>query len=99
MSHKQPALEKHLRLAMNNTLCNLRSGSTVVAIQEDKDFVYVEYRDENGQNRTARAKFLVGADGKTGFTRKKYLEPRGVIMEKSPEYVITILIGCFRLTR
>lgn len=97
MSHKQPALEKQLRLAMNKTFCNLRSNSTVVAIEEDEEFVYVEYRDENGQTRKVRAKFLVGADGKTGFTRKKYLEPRGVVMEKSREYIITVLIGCLEL--
>jgi len=35
------------------------------------------------------AKFLVGADGKTGFVRKKYLEPKGVIMEKSDRYELT----------
>mgnify|MGYP001573444410 FL=1 len=84
---------------MNKTYCNLRLGSTVVAIEEDDDFAYVEYRDENDQNRKVRAKFLVGADGKTGFTRKKYLEPRGVVMEKSREYVITILVGYFKLTQ
>ncbi|KFZ13759.1 hypothetical protein V502_06464 [Pseudogymnoascus sp. VKM F-4520 (FW-2644)] len=86
ISHKQPALEKQLRLAMNETFCNLRSNSTVVAIEEDEEFVYVEYRDGNGQTRKVRAKFLVGADGKTGFTRKKYLEPRGVVMEKSRDF-------------
>lgn len=85
MSHKQPALEKQLRLAMNETFCNLRSNSTVVAIEEDQEFVCVEYRDGNGQTRKVRAKFLVGADGKTGFTRKNYLEPRGIVMEKSRE--------------
>ncbi|KAK7178052.1 putative monooxygenase [Paraphaeosphaeria sporulosa] len=26
--------------------------------------------------------FLVGADGKTGYTRKKYLEPKGILIEK-----------------
>lgn len=98
MTHKQPALEKQLRLAMDKTYCNLRSGSTVVAIEESEDFVYVEYKDKNGQNRKIRAKFLVGADGKTGFTRKKYLEPRGVIMEKSQKYVILISASRFKLT-
>lgn len=68
---------------MNKTFCNLRSNSTVVAIEEDEEFVYIEYTDGDGQTRKVRAKFLVGADGKTGFTRKMYLEPRGVVMEKS----------------
>lgn len=79
---------------MNEKFCNLRSNSTVVAIEEDEEYVYVEYRDGAGQNRKVRAKFLVGADGKTGFTRKNFLEPRGVIMEKSSEYITTIIV-CF----
>jgi 2-polyprenyl-6-methoxyphenol hydroxylase-like FAD-dependent oxidoreductase len=99
MCHKQSALENQLRLGMNKTFCSLRSDSTVVAIEEDETFVYVEYKDENGQDRKVRAKFLVGADGKTGFTRKKYLEPRGVVMEKSLEYGIASLVGYFNLTQ
>lgn len=34
-----------------------------------------------------RGKYLVGADGKTGFTRKKYLEPRGVLLQQSSRYL------------
>jgi hypothetical protein len=29
---------------------------------------------------------LVGADGKTGFTRKNYLEPLGIRMEQAHQY-------------
>lgn len=84
MSHKQPVLEKHLRLAMNQTFCDLRSNSTITSIAEDENRVYVDYTDGSGQLHKVCAKFFVGADGKTGFTRKKYLEPKGVILEKSP---------------
>jgi 2-polyprenyl-6-methoxyphenol hydroxylase-like FAD-dependent oxidoreductase len=84
MGHKQPVLEKHLRLAMDPAYSDLRVESTIVSISEDEEFVHIEYTDATGQARKARAKFFVAADGKTGFTRKKYLEPRGVIMEKSP---------------
>ena len=61
--------------------CELRSGSTVTAISEDDDYCYISYADHTGQSRTIRSRFLVGADGKTGFTRKRYLEPKGVTME------------------
>ncbi|OBT81661.1 hypothetical protein VE02_10134 [Pseudogymnoascus sp. 03VT05] len=86
MSHKQPVLEKHLRLAMNKTFCHLRLNSTITAIGEDENLVHVEYTDGNGQKQKVCAKFFVGADGKTGFTRKKYLEPRGVVMERSADF-------------
>ncbi|UNI15993.1 hypothetical protein JDV02_002473 [Purpureocillium takamizusanense] len=49
---------------------------------EDSDWVYASYVDASGDLRTVRGKFLVGADGKTGFTRKQYLEPRGVTLER-----------------
>lgn len=68
---------------MNKTFCDLRPNSTITAIAEDENLVHVEYTDGNGQTQKVRAKFFVGADGKTGYTRKKYLEPRGVVMERS----------------
>jgi 2-polyprenyl-6-methoxyphenol hydroxylase-like FAD-dependent oxidoreductase len=83
MSHKQPALEKHLRDAINKEFGVLREGSTLSGISEDDNFVYIDYRTPEDTLRRIRGKFLVGADGKTGFTRKKYLEPRGVTMENS----------------
>jgi len=85
MAHKQPSMERHLRAAMDKRFGELRSGCTIVAIAEDEENVFADYDDQNGQRQRVRAKFLVGTDGKTGFTRKKYLEPRGVIMEKNPE--------------
>jgi len=78
-------MERHLRAAMDKRFGELRSGCTIVAIAEDEENVFADYDDQNGQRQRVRAKFLVGTDGKTGFTRKKYLEPRGVIMEKNPE--------------
>ena len=76
-------MEKHLRAAIDPKYGELRSGSTMVAITEDDKNVFVDYHDKDGQLHKIQAKFLVGADGKTGFTRKKYLEPRGVLMEKN----------------
>ena len=50
----------------------------MTSIEEDEDWVYATYCDSSGDQATIRAKYLVGADGKTGFTRKKYLEKAGV---------------------
>ena len=61
----------------------LRSGSTICEIEEATGGVIVTYMAKNGEKMKLRAKFFVGADGKTGFTRKKYLEPMGITMEKS----------------
>lgn len=76
-------MEKHLRSKIDNRYGSLKSHSTVTGISEDADYVYVDYMHNNGEEHRIRGKFLVGADGKTGFVRKKYLEPRGVLMEKS----------------
>jgi 2-polyprenyl-6-methoxyphenol hydroxylase-like FAD-dependent oxidoreductase len=85
MSHKQPVLEEHLRAATNKSLGEMKTSSTLSAIREDDKHVMVDYHDEEGNLHTIRAQFLVGADGKTGFVRKKYLEPMGVVMENSPK--------------
>ena len=87
MCHKQPSLEKHLRKAIDLQYGEIRTGCTVAAISEDKEAVLVEYEDVEKLSHKLRGRFLVGADGKTGFVRKKYLEPRGVIMEKSSKCV------------
>jgi 2-polyprenyl-6-methoxyphenol hydroxylase-like FAD-dependent oxidoreductase len=47
------------------------------------DCVEISYQGYGGDTRRIRGKYLVGSDGKTGFTRKKYLEPRGVLMQQS----------------
>ncbi|KAH8819344.1 hypothetical protein F5884DRAFT_825906 [Xylogone sp. PMI_703] len=82
--HKQPSLEKYLREAMASTpFSELRSSCTVTNISEDEDWVYCHYRAADGTGRQIRSKFLVGADGKTGYTRKNYLEPKGIRMERA----------------
>lgn len=82
LCHTQPALEKHLRARIDSYPdCDLRLSSTVVGIDEDKDWVYATYLDASGNEKKIRGRFLVGADGKTGFTRKRYLEPLGVRLE------------------
>ncbi|KAJ6090284.1 hypothetical protein N7486_009099 [Penicillium sp. IBT 16267x] len=82
--HKQPALEQCLRDVMaGSSFCDLRSGCEVIEIAEEHEGVSCRYRDPNGEERQIKARFLVGADGKTGFTRKRDLEPRGIVMEQA----------------
>ncbi|TVY68679.1 3-(3-hydroxy-phenyl)propionate/3-hydroxycinnamic acid hydroxylase [Lachnellula suecica] len=83
--HKQPAMERGLREVISSQPeSEVRTGSTVISIEETKDSVVVTYK-VSGETKRIRGKFLVGADGKTGFTRKNYLEPKGIIMESNPK--------------
>ncbi|KAL2800158.1 hypothetical protein BJX66DRAFT_321654 [Aspergillus keveii] len=82
--HQQPLLEKHLRLKMEaSEHCDLRSTCTVMDITQDDEWTYCQYRDADGEDHNLRSRYLVGADGKTGFTRKNYLEPLGIRMEQA----------------
>ncbi|KAJ5771828.1 hypothetical protein N7520_002357 [Penicillium odoratum] len=84
--HNQPRLEKHLREAMTSSpFCNLRAQSAVTNIWEEDDWSYCVYNDSEGVDHVIRSKYFVGADGKTGYTRKNYLEPKGIVMERSTE--------------
>jgi 2-polyprenyl-6-methoxyphenol hydroxylase-like FAD-dependent oxidoreductase len=83
-------MERCLRDVLNkNGFSDLRVGCNVYAIEEDDQWVYASYRDHHGIEKRARAKFLAGCDGKIGYTRKKYLEKKGVLLERTAEYVAT----------
>jgi len=80
--HKQPEMERAIRDAVASfDCCDFRTQATLSSIEEDGDSVTVEYEDSQGRRRKLKAPFLVGADGKTGFVRKQYLEPKSVLME------------------
>ncbi|KAJ5365229.1 monooxygenase [Penicillium concentricum] len=82
LAHKQPVLEKYLRAAMDQfDISQLRSSCTLTSITEDAGWVYATYTNESGTEKRTRARFLAAADGKTGFTRKMYLEPKGIKLE------------------
>ncbi|PNP47870.1 hypothetical protein TGAMA5MH_00922 [Trichoderma gamsii] len=84
MCHKQPCIEKHLRSQIKALgVAEIHLGAHVTSIHEDENWVYANYTDESNQSRTVRGKFLIGADGKTGFTRKQYLEPQGVTLDQA----------------
>ncbi|OAP61174.1 hypothetical protein AYL99_03375 [Fonsecaea erecta] len=85
--HKQPVMEKNIRMVANSCPSSqLRLGSTIVGIEEERDFVRAQYIDKNGTQRTIQGRFFVGADGKTGFTRKRYLESKGVSLQTLSGY-------------
>lgn len=82
LCHKQPELERVIRSSFQDgPYSQLKSGCVVTAIEEDSESVTVQYEDSQKHSKTIRGRFLVGADGKTGFVRKKYLEPRGITMD------------------
>lgn len=84
--HKQPVLERNLRQRMEESgLSELRTSCTLSSIDEDVEWVYVRYCDAEGREHRIQARFLVGADGKTGFTRKMYLEQKGILMQQISE--------------
>lgn len=75
-------MEKYLRSVLQESMfSDLRTSCTLTAIQEDEEWVYAKYVDPTGSEKHICSKFLVAADGKTGFTRKKYLEPKGIELE------------------
>lgn len=80
--HKQPALEKAIRDNISDShYSQLRSRCLVTGISEDEHSVTVQYVNADGQTKSIQGKFLVGADGKTGYVRKKYLEPKGITLD------------------
>ena len=86
IGQKQPLIEKYLRQVIaEGGYGSVRVGSTVMSVEEDDNWVYVTYKDQSETVHRVRAKFMVGCDGKTGYTRKKYLEPKGIIMEKTSQ--------------
>lgn len=86
--HKQPQLERAIRDSILQSPCSeLRPNSTLVSIEESAEAVTVSYLDVEGTTKRISAPYLVGADGKTGYVRKKFLEPKGVVMEKCEGYV------------
>ena len=77
---KQPSLswfsEDAIRQAVaKSRLCELRSNSTVSSLQELEDGVIVHYQGIKGDPKQLKCSFLVGADGKRGVIRKRFLEP------------------------
>lgn len=83
--HKQPVMEAYIRAVAGGTDGkSIRLGTTLQSIEEGDAGVDATYIDTDGAIRRVSGKYLVGADGKTGYVRKMYLEPRGIVMESKP---------------
>lgn len=67
----------------SSSFCQLKTSSTMTDIYEEGNHVYSRYLDAQGNTHQVKSRFLVGADGKTGFTRKNFLEPLGIQMEQA----------------
>ena len=94
----QPIMEGHMQDVVKCAPTGeYRDRSEVVAIQETVDSTEVLYT-RDGQEKRIRAKFVVGTDGKTGFVRKKYLEPKGVLMERAHPFEIKFVGLNFDIT-
>jgi 2-polyprenyl-6-methoxyphenol hydroxylase-like FAD-dependent oxidoreductase len=48
---------------------------------EEDGSVIVEYVDAEGTKRAIRTSWFIGADGKRGVVRKKFLEPEGIVQQ------------------
>lgn len=80
-------LEKCVREVVESSqLSEIRTQSTLVSISEDENWVYATYINRQGETKKVKCRFLAAADGKTGFTRKNYLEPKGVRLEWAEKY-------------
>ena len=87
----QPRLEKVFREEIEGSqYCELRVGCEVTDREETENGVIVEYvrapqdwsapKTERAPQQI-RAQWLVGADGKTGVVRKRFLEPHGITQQ------------------
>lgn len=81
-SKTKSCLERELRNKINVLpSLGLRSGCEVLDRDEEDTGIVVKYKDEEGNIRSIRTLYLIGADGKRGIVRKKFLEPEGIIQE------------------
>lgn len=87
---KQPTLEPIVReLIEKAEVGEFRDGCEVVEIRapEDEEFAYVKYTEKaSGALREIKTRFVIATDGRRGFTRKRYLEPKGIKLERSHPY-------------
>jgi 2-polyprenyl-6-methoxyphenol hydroxylase-like FAD-dependent oxidoreductase len=70
----------------------LRLGCEVTSVEELAEGVKVQYICQNGPRAQLTGNFLVGADGKRGYVRKKHLEAKG-IRQKVGMYVACLSLS------
>lgn len=79
----QPNYEREIRklIAQEFPNCEIRTGCEAIAREETDDHTILKYTEQDGTRRLIRTTWLVGADGKRGVVRKKFLEPEGIRQE------------------
>ncbi|KAI0445548.1 hypothetical protein F4803DRAFT_135069 [Xylaria telfairii] len=83
----QPMLELKMREKLvNSQYCELRCGCTVTGRKQNGTDIVAEYTDAQGQRKTIRGSWLIGADGKRGVVRKHFLEPTAGIRQVDSAY-------------
>jgi 2-polyprenyl-6-methoxyphenol hydroxylase-like FAD-dependent oxidoreductase len=71
--------EREIRALLDDfPSCELRTGCEVIGREENSNHSVIEYVDQAGCKQLIRTTWLVGADGKRGVVRKKFLEPEGI---------------------
>lgn len=94
---KQPRLEELLRgIIRDASVGSYRDGCEVVGMEEVEDgkAVVVTYQDiRSGEEKKVKARFAVGCDGRRGYVRKVFLEPKGVVAERFHPFM-QIWAGC-----
>ncbi|KAK3688882.1 hypothetical protein B0T22DRAFT_407582 [Podospora appendiculata] len=96
----QPNYEREIRAILGDfPSCQLRTGCEVLSREVDGDHTIIEYLDQSGARHSIRSAWLVGADGKKGVVRKKFLEPEGIKQEESEwSYVGTWVAANLKIT-
>ncbi|KAK2750485.1 hypothetical protein FQN55_002085 [Onygenales sp. PD_40] len=78
----QPNYEREIRSIIKDLpTCEVRTGCEAISRIEVDDHTILEYVTQDGTKHSIRTSWLVGADGKRGVVRKKFLEPEGVRQE------------------
>ncbi|PPJ59947.1 hypothetical protein CBER1_09897 [Cercospora berteroae] len=67
-------------------LYTLKTSCEVTSIKHNHESISVEYTDSEGSKQRVEAAWLVGADGKRGIVRKKFLEPTAGIRQIHSDY-------------
>lgn len=71
---------------VNSRYCELRCGCTLTRRKQNGTDIVAEYTNAEGQRKTIRGSWLIGADGKRGVVRKHFLEPTAGIRQVDSAY-------------
>ncbi|OTB01147.1 hypothetical protein M426DRAFT_14720 [Hypoxylon sp. CI-4A] len=97
----QPKLESIMRQKVAaSPYCDMRCGCTVVNKQQDGENPIVQYEDQSGTLHSVMGSFLIGADGKKGVVRKKFLEESAGIKQVNSSFAYegTWIAANFKIT-